>query len=87
MTIDLQTIVDKISNDLSLDPGVPIDGNTELLMSGLVDSLGIVGLLAWLEEQIGVLIDPGLVTLENFEHPIAIQAFCSDVVATNKSSA
>jgi len=79
--VDLQPIVDKISADFSLDPDVQITGETELLMSGVIDSLGVVGLIAWLEDEIGTGIDPGLVTLENFERPSAIQALCEQVLA------
>lgn len=46
----------------------PIDADTDLLLTGLVDSLGVILIVDWLEEQLGVEIDPGDVTLENFRH-------------------
>jgi len=79
--VEVQAIVDKISNELSLEPDQLIDSDTELLMSGIIDSLGVVSLIAWLETEIDTAIDPGLVTLENFERPTAIHALCQQVVA------
>jgi len=78
--VDVQSIIGKIQDDLSLDPDVEIGPETELLMSGLVDSLGVVSLIAWLEDEIGTVIDPGLVTLENFECPQAIQRITEQVL-------
>ena len=79
--MDLASIISKIRDDLSLDPDAEIEAETGLLMSGLIDSLGVVSLIAWLEDEIGTVIDPGLVTLENFECPRAIQQITEQVVA------
>ena len=46
----------------------PIDVDTDLLMTGLVDSLGVILIVDWLEEQLEIEIDPGDVTLENFRY-------------------
>lgn len=45
-----------------------IDVDTDLLLTGLVDSLGVILIVDWLEEQLEIEIDPGDVTLENFRH-------------------
>lgn len=45
-----------------------IDADTDLLLTGLVDSLGVILIVDWLEEQLDIEIDPGDVTLENFRH-------------------
>lgn len=79
--MELQPIIDKIRDDLCLEPDLEIEADTELLMSGAVDSLGVVSLLAWLEDEIGTPIDPGLVTLENFERPAAIHQLCQRLTA------
>jgi acyl carrier protein len=44
----------------------PIEADTDLLLTGLVDSLGVILIVDWLEEQLDVEIDPADVTLENF---------------------
>jgi len=44
----------------------PIEADTDLLLTGLVDSLGVILIVDWLEEQLDLEIDPADVTLENF---------------------
>ena len=44
----------------------PIDAETDLLLTGTVDSLGVILIVDWLEEQLDIEIDPADVTLENF---------------------
>lgn len=44
----------------------PIDVETDLLLTGMVDSLGVILIVDWLEEQLDLEIDPADVTLENF---------------------
>ena len=46
---------------------VVVDGDIDLLLTGLVDSLGVIRITHWMEETTGVLVDPGDVTLENFQ--------------------
>jgi acyl carrier protein len=43
-----------------------IGDDEDLLLSGLVDSLGVVRLIAFLEDETGVSIPPGEITIENF---------------------
>ena len=43
-----------------------LEFDTNLLVSGLVDSLGLVRLLAHLQEQLSITIPPEDVTIENF---------------------
>ncbi|MEQ8842793.1 MAG: acyl carrier protein [Acidimicrobiales bacterium] len=47
--------------------GVPVDADTDLLLTELVDSLGVIRIVAWLEQRLGVEIDPGDVVIENFQ--------------------
>ena len=56
-----------INREISLDPTVEIVGDTDLLLTDLVDSLGVVEIVAWLEERLGIEIDPVDVVLENFQ--------------------
>lgn len=43
-----------------------LEFDTNLLVTGLVDSLGMIRLIAYLEEQLGVKIPPEDVTIDNF---------------------
>ncbi|MGB2710981.1 MAG: acyl carrier protein [Conexibacter sp.] len=52
--------------------GVDIEPDTELLESGLLDSLGIVALIAQMERQFAVSLLDGDFTVENFASPRVI---------------
>ena len=60
-------LLELLNDELSLDPTIPIEHDTDLLITGLVDSLGVIQVVAWMEEELGVSIDPVDVTLENFQ--------------------
>lgn len=45
----------------------PIAPDTDLLLTGAVDSLGVVMVVDWIERRLGRSIDPGDVVLENFQ--------------------
>jgi acyl carrier protein len=71
LTAELLTLV---AEDISLT-GEPITSDTELLLSGMVDSLGVVRVVHWIEERCGISVDPADVTLEHFETVGAIVAY------------
>ena len=45
----------------------PVQLDTDLLLSGLVDSLGVVRIVHWIEARFNFEIDAADVTLENFQ--------------------
>jgi acyl carrier protein len=45
----------------------PVELETDLLLTGAVDSLGVVRVTQWLEDELGFEVDPIEVTLENFQ--------------------
>ncbi len=67
-------LVEFITNDVALDEG-EIDGGTDLLLTGLVDSLGVVVIVEWIERELGCTIDPADVVLENFQTVDAMMEF------------
>ena len=69
-----------IQDDL-LDPGTDLEAGTELLLSGMVDSLGVIQIVDFLEGEIGREIDPADVVLENFQSVDAMVAFASHSLA------
>lgn len=75
--MQLADLLKKISDDLAVDRSDELSETTELLMSGIIDSLGVIDLVTWLETQLHVEIDPGDVVIENFETPAAIMTFSS----------
>jgi acyl carrier protein len=68
-------LLDLINAEISLDPAVAIEGSTDLLLTGLVDSLGVVQIVEWLESRLGCEIDPGDVILEHFQTVDAMLTF------------
>jgi len=53
----------------------PVDASTDLLLTGLVDSLGVVMIVEWIEDDLGIEIDPGDVVLEHFQTVDAMLAY------------
>ncbi len=72
-----------IQNEIALDPDVVVANDTELLLSGLVDSLGVVQIVAWLEDRFAMQIDPADVVFENFETPGRIVEFVAGLQPTS----
>lgn len=60
-------LLELLNDELSLDPSVTIGEETDLLLTGLVDSLGIIQVVSWMEDELGLSVDPVDVTLENFQ--------------------
>ena len=44
----------------------PVRPDTDLVMTGLVDSLGVVLIVEWLEDRLSIEIDPSDVIVEHF---------------------
>lgn len=59
-------LVEFIMADVALEED-RIEGDTDLLLTGLVDSLGVVLIVEWIETELGRTIDPADVVLENFQ--------------------
>lgn len=56
-----------LSVSLIKDKSVQLDDDTPLLTSGLVDSLGVVRLTAFIEDRLGIKVPLEDITIENFE--------------------
>lgn len=64
-----------ISSELITHPELlPLENNTPLLASGILDSLSILKLVLYLDKQFGVEVPPEDVLPENFE---TIDAICA----------
>lgn len=60
----------------------PIDAATDLLLTGLVDSLGVVMIVGWMEAELGASIDPADVVLDNFQTVGQMVAFAATLAPT-----
>lgn len=67
MNADLAEQLTAFIQDEVVIDDVEVTGDFDLLLSGAVDSLGVIRITHWMEEEIGVVVDPGDVTLENFQ--------------------
>lgn len=65
-----QYIIDKIAGQ-----EIDIDDDTSLFNEGIIDSLGNVKLISFLEKQYNISIEPGEITTENFDTLNQIVAF------------
>lgn len=62
-----ERLIKMITTEVSLDPSHRITAETDLLLTGLVDSLGVVQIVGWIEDELGIEVDPLDVVLENFQ--------------------
>ena len=60
-------LVTLIVDEVGVHDGERVDEDTDLLLTGIVDSLGVIQIVAWLEERLAITIDPVDVTLDNFQ--------------------
>ena len=63
-----------IADDVALEDG-GVEGSTDLLLTGMVDSLGVILIVEWIERNLGRSIDPADVVLENFQSVNAMMEF------------
>jgi len=52
-----------------------LEAETDLVVTGLVDSLGVVLIVEWIETELEIEIDPGDVVIEHFESVAAMVAY------------
>ena len=82
------TIRDYITRELVQDPAVlPLTNTTPLLDSGIVDSLGLLTLVVFIQEQFGIEVDYADIVPENFESVDAICAYVSSRAQMHPSGA
>jgi acyl carrier protein len=68
-----------IQDEIVLDD-IVVEHDTDLLLSGAVDSLGVIQITHWMEETTGIEVDPGDVTLDNFQTVTKMAAYLDERV-------
>lgn len=58
-------LIDMIQSEITF--GEPVAADTDLLLTGLVDSIGVIRIVTWMEDHLDIEIDPVDVVLENFQ--------------------
>ena len=76
----METVInDYISRELVPDPALlPLANDTSLLDSGILDSLGLLRLVVFLEERFGITMDDADLLPENFASVNSICAYLRD---------
>lgn len=77
--MDLETAIERFIVDeiMLADSQTRIDPSDSLISSGVLDSLALLRLIAFLEEQLGITVEDSEVIPENFETINDIKAFVS----------
>ncbi len=70
-----------IATELLNEPKRVIGEDDDLLTGGLVDSMGIMSLVFFIEQQYKVQIAPGDVTIENFRSLRAIERYLATLTS------
>lgn len=75
--MNIETTVERFIVDelLVSDGRTKLDPDQSLVSSGVIDSLAILRLIAFLEEQFGIVVEDEEVVSENFETLNVIKAF------------
>ena len=71
----IQKIKAYILSDIASDPNLSISDDDDLLGSGIIDSMGIMKLVAFIENEADVKIPPGEMVIENFKSLNAIEQY------------
>ncbi|NNE13067.1 MAG: acyl carrier protein [Ilumatobacter sp.] len=67
MTISESQLLQFINDEVRLSHAVEVERDTDLLLTGLVDSVGVIEIVGWIEDEHGVEIDPLDIVLDNFQ--------------------
>jgi acyl carrier protein len=60
-------LISFLRSEIVLRNDPPLEAETDLLLTGLVDSLGVIRVVQWLEDRLHIQIDPADVVLEHFQ--------------------
>jgi len=67
-------------------PGEPVPAGLSLLESGVIDSMGVLLLVTWLEQDFGIIVDDDEVVPENLDSIAAIDAYLARKLETEPAA-
>ena len=73
-----QFVIDEFLPDVSTDE---LDADHDLLQDGVIDSLGLLKLIAWIEDRFDVAVEDDALDPENFRTVSAIDSFVTAATA------
>lgn len=71
--IRIRAFIDE--NFPSAGPGGSLQAEASLLESGVIDSMGVLLLVTWIEQEFGLIVDDDEVVPENLDSIAGIEAF------------
>lgn len=75
-------ILDNFSGNLNKQT---LNGDEDLLEQGIIDSLGVMGLISFMEEQFGIIVNDEEVVPENFQSVNAIQSYLQQKISAQRA--
>jgi acyl carrier protein len=78
-------LIEFIKQDILHGRNVPLDDEQDLLSAGVLDSLGILRVVAFLEERFGVRVPDEDVVFENFQSIRAMTDYVTQQKAVGKA--
>lgn len=78
----VRAVIDELCRDGSRADSELTSGS-ELLSSGLLDSLGLIALVTWIEDSYAVSIEATDIVLDNFETPAAIASLIDQIAGAS----
>jgi acyl carrier protein len=73
-------LLDFIKNELAVGSKKNIQTGDDLLSAGIIDSLGVLQLVSFVEEQFGIQIPDEDVVMENFQSVDALSTYLNQLV-------
>jgi acyl carrier protein len=74
MTVGLTAAVDQFAREVFFYDGPPLDRDTRLIESGVIDSTGVLELVSFLEERFGIRIEDSEIAPEQLDSVARIEA-------------
>jgi acyl carrier protein len=84
--MDLKMSLKNFIEQELLADGTEVANDDNLLEDGMIDSLGMLRLAAFIEEAHGVKIDPGDFTIDNFRSIDVIAAYFDSLMARDSAN-
>jgi len=75
-------ILDNFSGNLNKQT---LNADEDLLEQGIIDSLGVMGLISFMEEQFGIIVNDEEVVPENFQSVNAIQSYLQQKISAQRA--
>jgi acyl carrier protein len=70
-------IIDYVTDELLADPDMGLDEHEEILASGRIDSIGVMRLVSFIQDEFSITIPGEDLVLDNFRSIHAIDAYLS----------